>query len=171
MAGNRAGRSRGQWQSAGGGEFVAAPEEPAGRRSFLFDDLLDLARRTGRADDPVLRQQLADAYLTLEILRFNQLRMLTVEASGGVPGPEMSIGKLYWASWHRALGELKMAVRGASAMVADPAEPNEPGAYVLDNEQRSFLYSRAHTIYGGSNEIQRNILGERVLGLPREPRV
>jgi alkylation response protein AidB-like acyl-CoA dehydrogenase len=130
-----------------------------------------LARRTGRMDEPVIRQQLADAVLTLEVLRFNQLRMLTALTHDGTPGPEASIGKLFWASWHRRLGEIGMAVRGASAMVAGPdaAVGHGPAAkdYPLDALQRTFLYSRAHTIYGGSNEVQRNILAERVLGLPR----
>ncbi len=133
-----------------------------------FDQLLEYAQQSGAADDPVLRQELAQAYSTLEILRYNQLRMLSIEASGGVPGPEMSIGKLYWASWHRAFGELMMRVRGATALVA--GDPATGDGYVLDSAQRTFLYSRAHTIYGGSNQVQRNILGERVLGLPREPR-
>ncbi|MDH4169868.1 MAG: acyl-CoA dehydrogenase family protein [Acidimicrobiia bacterium] len=133
-----------------------------------FDQLLEYAQQSGAADDPVLRQELAQAYSTLEILRYNQLRMLSIEASGGVPGPEMSIGKLYWASWHRAFGELMMRVRGATALVA--GDPATGEGYVLDSAQRTFLYSRAHTIYGGSNQVQRNILGERVLGLPREPR-
>ncbi|NNE75333.1 MAG: acyl-CoA dehydrogenase, partial [Acidimicrobiales bacterium] len=142
-----------------------------------FEATLALAQKNGaqkkgaqKGIDPVLRQELAQAYITLEILRYNQLRMLSVEASGGVPGAEMSIGKLYWASWHRALGELMMKVRGASGLVAGPDGHGEYGGLRLDNEQRTFLYSRAHTIYGGSNQVQRNILGERVLGLPREPR-
>ena len=100
--------------------------------------------------------------------------MLTALVFDGVPGPEKSISKLYWASWHRRLGELGMRVRGTSAMVGvDPTPPLDDllGCdYQLDGLQRTFLYSRAHTIYGGSNEVQRNVLGEQVLGLPREPR-
>ena len=89
----------------------------------------------------------------------------------GVHGPESSLGKLYWASWHRAMGELAMLVRGSSGMVADDGGyPGHDGeAYPLDRLQRTFLYSRAHTIYGGSNQVQRNVIGERVLGLPKEP--
>jgi alkylation response protein AidB-like acyl-CoA dehydrogenase len=125
-----------------------------------LDDLIAYAQRTGAGDDPVIRQRLAHAYSTLEIMRYNNLRMLTVISAGGVPGPEMSIGKLYWANWHRDLGELMVDVMGAAALVPYPLGP----------AQRTFLYSRAHTIYAGSNEIQRNVMGERVLGLPREPR-
>ncbi|MED6328677.1 MAG: acyl-CoA dehydrogenase family protein [Actinomycetota bacterium] len=139
-----------------------------------LDALLDLARANGSIDDPVLRQDLVRAWSELEVLRYNQLRMLTALVADGVPGPEMSIGKLYWASWHRRLGELGMRVRGTSAMVGvDPISPLEDPLgvdYRLDGLQRTFLYSRSHTIYGGSNQVQRNVLGERVLGLPREPR-
>ena len=139
-----------------------------------LDALLGLARSNGSIDDPPLRQDLMRSYSELEILRYNQLRMLTSLVADGVPGPEMSIGKLYWASWHRRLGELGMRVRGASAMVGVDATPplEDPLdlGYQLDSLQRTFLYSRAHTIYGGSNQVQRNVIGERVLGLPREPR-
>ena len=139
-----------------------------------LDALLGLARSNGSIDDPPLRQDLMRSYSELEILRYNQLRMLTALVADGVPGPEMSIGKLYWASWHRRLGELGMRVRGASAMVGEAATPplEDPLdlGYQLDPLQRTFLYSRAHTIYGGSNQVQRNVIGERVLGLPREPR-
>ena len=126
----------------------------------------------GRWDDPIVRQELTQAYVTLEILRYNQLRMLTALSQDGVPGPEASIGKLYWASWHRHLGELWMLVRGASGMVAEGGgyAGHDGEQYALDRQQRTFLYSRAHTIYGGSNQVQRNVIGERVLGLPKEPR-
>ena len=77
------------------------------------------------------------------------------------PGPESSVGKLYWANWHRDFGELMIDVLGADALIA-----HDPGPE--DAMQHSFLNSRAETIYGGANEIQRNILGERVLGLPKE---
>jgi alkylation response protein AidB-like acyl-CoA dehydrogenase len=127
-----------------------------------------VARSNGRASDPVIRQALAQAYAELEILRFNQLRMLTALANDAVPGPTMSIGKLYWSNWHRRLGELGMDVRGATAMCAGPDGHAGSSGYVLDGNQRTFLYSRAHTIYAGSNEVQRNVLAERVLALPRD---
>ena len=139
-----------------------------------FDSLLAEARRSGSIDCSVLRSELAQCHIELEIMRFNQMRLLTSLTHDAAPGPEQSIGKLYWASWHRRLGEIATRVRGARTMVADPdggAHAGEGGLdYPLDRWQRTFLYSRAHTIYGGSNEIQRNIIGERVLGLPREPR-
>ena len=137
-----------------------------------LDELINTALSTGAWENAVLRQKVVDLYIGLEVLRFNQLRMLTALVADGVPGAEQSIGKLFWASWHRKLGELWMEVRGTSGMVAatDGHGGHEGIPLVLDKEQRTFLYSRAHTIYGGSNQIQRNIIGERVLGLPKEPR-
>ena len=111
-----------------------------------LEDLVHLARLTGTLDDPVLRQDLSRAYAELEIMRFNQLRMLSALGNGRVPGPEMSIGKLYWATWHRRLGELGLRVRGASGMVGETATPpmEDPlgHGYRLDALQRTFLYSR-----------------------------
>jgi alkylation response protein AidB-like acyl-CoA dehydrogenase len=143
-----------------------------------FDDMIAMAKANGRWADPVLRDELMESYIELEILRYNQLRMLTALTSDGVPGPEMSIGKLFWASWHRRMGELLMSVQGPAAMVGGPdahqgheiiGDGHYP-SYPVDKAQRTFLYSRSHTIYGGSNQVQRNVIGERVLGLPREPR-
>jgi alkylation response protein AidB-like acyl-CoA dehydrogenase len=90
-------------------------------------------------------------------------------AAKGVPGPEASISKLFWGTWHRDLGNLMVDVLGPDALVTDGAD-GDGSAYELTLEQKLFLFSRADTIYGGSNEIQRNVLGERVLGLPRDPR-
>jgi alkylation response protein AidB-like acyl-CoA dehydrogenase len=127
-----------------------------------LDHLFDVARANGSASDPVMRQRLARSYAELEILRFNTLRSLS-SFDGPVAPPEASIIKLYWASWHRRLGELAMDIRGPASMVVE-------ADYELDEFQRTFLFSRSETIYGGSNEIQKNIIGERVLGLPPEPK-
>jgi alkylation response protein AidB-like acyl-CoA dehydrogenase len=128
------------------------------------DDLLALARRLGVSGDPVLRQRLADAWIGVRILAFNNARTLTAIMRGdGTLGPGASTAKLYWSHWHQELGELEMAVLGAAGMLYSYAESGEP-------MQRSFLSSRAETIYGGASQIQRNTIGERVLGLPREPR-
>ncbi len=128
-----------------------------------LDRLMDLARAKGRASDPGIRQRLAHSYAELEILRLNIWRSLS-GYDGPVAPPEASIIKLYWARWHRRLGELAMDVRGMDATVL------EASPYELDEDQRTFLFSRSETIYGGSNEIQKNIIGERVLGLPPEPK-
>ncbi|MGH9228105.1 MAG: acyl-CoA dehydrogenase family protein [Acidimicrobiales bacterium] len=123
-----------------------------------FDAIVAAARRNGTSDDPVVRQRLAQAHIGLEIMRLNALRTLAGSESGALR-PDALIGKLYWATFHRGLGELAMDVLGADAMATgNPAL------------QRLFLFSRADTIYAGSNQIQRNIIGERALGLPKEPR-
>ncbi|MCX5376711.1 acyl-CoA dehydrogenase family protein [Streptomyces sp. NBC_00091] len=119
------------------------------------------------APDPVLRERLVRQWAELRTMRWNALRTLGAEGGPGAP----SVAKLLWGGWHRRLGELAVAVRGAVA-TAGPGlwahgAPYERG---LDEEQRLFLFTRADTIYGGSDEIQRNIIAERVLGLPKEPR-
>jgi alkylation response protein AidB-like acyl-CoA dehydrogenase len=121
--------------------------------------LLDLARHKGVHDHPVVRQRLVGAWAGLRVMELNNERLLGAVLRGQHPGPESSIGKLYWANWHRTFGELMVDVLGPDA-AAGPAH----------SMVRSFLNSRAETIYGGANEIQRNIVGERVLGLPKEPR-
>ncbi len=128
-----------------------------------LDRIIALAQENGRARDAVMRQRLAQAHVELTIMRYNTLRSLT-GVDGPVAPPEASIAKLYWGTWHRRLGELALDVLGPAATVLDD------GAYELNDFQRSFLFSRAETIYGGSNQIQRNIIGERVLGLPPEPK-
>ena len=128
-----------------------------------LDHLLDVARENGRAQDPVLRQRLARSFAELEVLRYNTLRSLS-GFDGPVSPPEASVIKLYWSTWHQRLGELAMDVRGVAGMVVGSPP------YELDEFQRTFLFSRSETIYGGSNEIQKNIIGERVLGLPPEPK-
>jgi alkylation response protein AidB-like acyl-CoA dehydrogenase len=128
-----------------------------------FDRLVAMGHENGRAADPVIRQRLAAAYGELCIMRYNALRSLS-GVDGPVAPPEASIAKLFWGSWHRRLGELAIDVLGPDSMIVRGAE------YELDDFQRAFLFSRAETIYGGSNQIQRNIIGERVLGLPAEPK-
>jgi alkylation response protein AidB-like acyl-CoA dehydrogenase len=129
------------------------------------DDLIALARALGRWDDPVLRQRLADAWIGVKILGFTNGRKLVSLARGNATlGPESSIGKIYWSEWHQRLCELKLDVLGAGAMLYSYDESEAEG------RQRSFLLSRAETIYGGANQIQRNTIGERVLGLPKDPR-
>ncbi|MGW0809404.1 acyl-CoA dehydrogenase family protein [Nonomuraea sp. NPDC002799] len=115
--------------------------------------VIETATRTGAAEDPVLRDRLVRSWLELEIMRLNALRMLRPE-----PGPEVSIAKLYWSEWHRRLGELAQAVQGKAGLVEEEG---------LNELQRLYLFSRADTIYAGSSEIQRNIIAERTLGLPR----
>jgi alkylation response protein AidB-like acyl-CoA dehydrogenase len=123
-----------------------------------------VARANGSATGAVVRQRLARAWAGLRIMRYHALRSLPALERGEVT-PATAVHKLYWATFHRNLGELAVDVLGADALVAEAAP------YELSALQRLFLFSRADTIYGGSNEIQRNVIGERVLGLPREPRL
>ena len=127
----------------------------------------EMARKNGAAEDPIIRQRLARAYAGVKIMGYNGMRMQTALAKAGVVGPEASIGKLYWSTWHRNLGELTMDILGPAGQIVPAAGG---GKYVLDDLQRSYMFSRSETIYAGSSEIQRNIIGERVLGLPREPK-
>lgn len=125
--------------------------------------MIEIARERNLTGDPVMRQRLAQAWLTLFILRMNTLRSLP-GLEGPLSTPEASISKLFWGTWHRDLGELAMDVSGMGSQVLSSMP------YELSELQSLFLFSRADTIYGGSNEIQRNIVAERVLGLPPEPK-
>ncbi|MFE0174236.1 acyl-CoA dehydrogenase family protein [Streptomyces sp. NPDC059002] len=139
------------------------------------EELAEVVREAvagGAADDPVLRDRIVRQWAELRVMRWNALRTLGssegADGSGtGAGGP--SVAKLLWGRWHQRLGELAMGVRGAAAAVG-PTDWSESSPYELDALQRLFLFTRADTIYGGSDEIQRNIIAERVLGLPREAR-
>jgi len=107
-------------------------------------------------DDPVVAERIDRAWVGLEVMRAHAVRTLGDTSPGTA-----SVAKLVWANWHKSLGELAMLVRGAAGMAAPDG---------LDEWQRLYLFTRADTIYGGSDEVQRNIIAERVLGLPREAR-
>ena len=129
-----------------------------------FNEVLRIARENGAARDPAIRQRIADAHVGLRIMRFNSMRMLSGGGGDGSLSREAMIYKLYWASWHRNLGKLAMDVLGAESEILDGAP------YELNRLQSLFLFTRADTIYGGTNQIQRNLIAERALGMPREPR-
>ena len=123
------------------------------------------AVRSGAVGDPVLRERLVRQWAELRVMRWNALRTLGSSGHAGAP----SVAKLLWGGWHQRLGELAMQVRGAEAGVGPQVwSPSAP--YELDEAQQLFLFSRADTIYGGSDQVQRTIIAERVLGLPREPK-
>lgn len=128
-----------------------------------LDEIVRIAKANGAARDPLLRQRIAQAWAGLKVLRYNSLRMLSGPQDGSLR-KEAMIYKLAWSTWHLALGKLAMDVLGAEAEILDGAP------YQLNRLQSLFLFTRADTIYGGSNEIQRNIIAERALGMPREPR-
>ncbi len=139
--------------------------------------LVRLANEYGRADDPLIRQRLAWCYSKVQIMRYNGMRTLTRFLKGHHPGPDGAISKLYWSEYHRVVTELAMDIMGAdglaptgrrpsSAFQADDAgAPNSTNSWAM-----TFLNARAGTIYAGTSQVQRNIIGEMVLGLPKEPK-
>lgn len=128
-----------------------------------LDEIIRIARSNGAARDPILRQRIAQAWAGLKVLRYNSLRMLSGPQDGSL-GREAMIYKLAWSTWHSDLGKLAMDVLGEDAEILDGAP------YQLSRLQSLFLFTRADTLYGGSNEIQRNVIAERALSMPREPR-
>lgn len=128
-----------------------------------LDEVVRIASTNGAAQDPVMRQRIAQAWSGLRVLRYNSLRMLSGPQDGSLR-PEATLYKLAWSTWHLELGKLAMDVMGPEAELLDAAP------YQLTRLQALFLFTRADTIYGGSSEIQRNIIAERALGMPREPR-
>jgi len=124
-----------------------------------LDQIIAVAKANGAARDPIIRQRVADLYMRLRIMRLNALRTLSAHGGGELPRAAM-ITKLFWATWHRELGELAMDVLGCGGIVK--AEEGVTAAL-----QRLFLWTRSDTIYAGTNQIQRNIIARRALGLPR----
>jgi alkylation response protein AidB-like acyl-CoA dehydrogenase len=142
-----------------------------------LDRLLLLAKERGLTDDPRIRQRLAWCYSKVAMMRYLGMRVLTQFLNGHQPGPDAAITKLYWSEYHQVATELAMDILGADATVPsgrkptsafgadDAGAPNSTASWV-----DTFLNTRAATIYAGSSQIQRNILGEMVLGLPKEPK-
>ena len=128
---------------------------------------VELARKQGKETDPVVRQQLAWAYAQCEIMRFAGLRTLSEVVARKEPGPGASINKMFWSEYARRFGEIQMDILGAEAMIRPRNEDGD--GYALSHVQRQFLSTRSGTIWGGTAQVQRNIVGERVLGLPKEP--
>ncbi len=141
------------------------------------DRLFELAKSYGKHDDPLIRQRLAWCYSKVEIMRYLGMRTLTDFLAGGHPGPEGSVFKLYWSEYHRKVTELAIDILGADALYLNgklptsafstdaPGAPNDSGSWL-----GTFMNARAGTIYAGTSQVQRNIIGEMVLGLPKEPR-
>jgi len=123
-------------------------------------NLVEVAERTGAADDPLIRERLVRSWAGLSAMRSYALATMDRDQAAR-PGADC-VSKLLWANWHRELGEIAMDVVGMAGLTLPGGE--------FDYWQRLYLFSRADTIYGGSNEVQRNIIAERVLGLPREVR-
>jgi alkylation response protein AidB-like acyl-CoA dehydrogenase len=162
-ADNLVGEVNGGWKVAMGTLAFERGASTLGQQMAFHNELqqiIDIAVANGRAKDALIRQRIADAWIGLRIQRYNALRTL----SSDDPGPAAMITKIHWATWHRSLGKLAMDVLGAESEITEGAP------YQLSALQRMYLFSRSDTIYAGANEIQRNIISERALGLPREPR-
>jgi alkylation response protein AidB-like acyl-CoA dehydrogenase len=141
------------------------------------DRLIELARERGVADDPVIRQRIARCYSRAEIMRHLGNRVLTTWLAGETAGTAASVSKLYWSEHHREVTDLAMDIIGPEAMVPtgrrplrhyradDPGAPNSTASW-----STVWLNAVSGTIYAGTSEVQRNILAETALGMPREPR-
>jgi alkylation response protein AidB-like acyl-CoA dehydrogenase len=179
-AGNVVGPAGGGWPVA---MTLLAHErgEEAATNPILFraelDRLFALARERGRDRDPLIRQRLAWCYGRVEIMRYLGYRILTQVGKGTELGAAASVAKLYWSEYHVAATELALDIEGLDGLVPegrgplravrtdDPGAPNSSGSWL-----GAFLNARAGTIYAGTSEVQRNILAETVLGLPKERR-
>jgi alkylation response protein AidB-like acyl-CoA dehydrogenase len=148
-----------------------------------FRLLVDTARNSGAIGDATIRQRLAKYYTKIQILRINGLRSLSAAVAGAKDPSVAALGatnKMFWSEMHQAAMELALDVYGPSAMLVTTGTPTEswPGAqrdkrrpgYPVSPMMSAFFFSRSETIWGGTSQIQRNIVGERFLGLPKEPR-
>lgn len=135
----------------------------ASRFERAVDGLTELARRQGAGSDDVVRQRVAQAKIEAHVFRMNGMRSLTRAQQGQVPGPEASLTKLYWSEMDKRLQETAVSVEGMYGALA----PESPWAIEEGRWQYGWMWAQAETIYAGSSEIQRNIIAERVLGLPR----
>jgi alkylation response protein AidB-like acyl-CoA dehydrogenase len=130
-----------------------------------FWRLVDVARKLGKTDDPYVRQELAWAFTQVQLMRMHGARTLAGLVAGHGLGPESSITKLFWSEYHKRLGELAMHILGAAGAASSDSDAVEALRW-----WNTFLSSRAETIYAGTSEVQRKIIAERVLQLPREPK-
>jgi alkylation response protein AidB-like acyl-CoA dehydrogenase len=134
----------------------AMPQYTGFRREL--DDIVGLARDLGRDQNPLLRQRIASSVVELECLKYHSLHVLTQVEQGKELGAASSMTKLQWSETHQDIGELFADVAGLGHQVSGDG---------VDDLQRSYLWSRSETIWGGSSQVQRNIVAERLLGLPR----
>ncbi len=141
-----------------------------------WDKLAELAKETGKINDPVIRDRLTKLYAEVEIMRLGGMQTLTKFLQGGQPGPGESTFKLFWSEYHKRITELAVDILGPAAMTPDgiakgsfgtdlPGSANDAASWV-----GTFYNARAGTIYAGTSQVQRNIIGEMVLGLPKEPK-
>jgi alkylation response protein AidB-like acyl-CoA dehydrogenase len=162
--------------------FERGTSSTTGHRRFQkeFDQILDLARATGRNRDLLTRQRLARSWSNIKIMQINGYRTLTDVLNGTHTTANLgACNKMFWSEAHQVTMDLAMDIYGMEGQIlhgGGGAESLLPGArraragYPVDNLQSLFFFSRSETIWGGTAEIQRNIVGERALGLPKEPK-
>jgi alkylation response protein AidB-like acyl-CoA dehydrogenase len=146
-------------------ERVAIGSGGGGGRGGGVGPLINLARRRGLIEDPVVRQGIADVYIRTRIMGFIGQRTRAAVKAGKAPGPEGSIGKLAGAQLSRLSSDLGIAIAGPGGQAWDSTRPPD-GRWA-----QSVMSAPASRIAGGTDEVQRNIIGERVLGLPKDPQV
>jgi len=134
-----------------------------GNRATSLTRFVELARYLGQADDPLVRQQLADTYVKLQVARYTNQRAMAKIRAGQLPGPEMSIAKLSMTQNFQRLADMLSAMLGPRIT----ADTGEWGTYAFGE---LVLGVPGMRVAGGTDEVMRNIVGERVLGLPKEPR-
>lgn len=145
--------------------------------------MVEAATANGAISDPLIRQRLMEYFTKIQILKVNGLRNLTVAVTGKKDLGTIALGatnKMFWSEMHKAAMELALNIHGADSMLVDTGPPSGswPGAmrdkrrdgYPVSGMMSAFFFSRSETIWGGTSQIQRNIVGERVLGLPKEPK-
>jgi alkylation response protein AidB-like acyl-CoA dehydrogenase len=138
------------------------------RLRIALDALIELARKMDKhgrmvVKDPVMRQKIAQLWIDTECLKYTGARAITKLLRGEIPGPEASTGKMGWVETHQKLQELAMEIEGPYSQLLRGSDWAVDGGLW----QYTFLRSRANSIEGGTTEIQRNIIGERILGLPK----
>ncbi len=162
--------------------FERGTSSTTGHRRFQkeFDQILELARAKGQTRDPLFRQRLARSWSNIKIMQINGYRTLADALNGTHTTAKLgACNKMFWSEAHQETMDLAMDIYGLEGQILqgdDGAETVLPGArrarpgYAVDNLQSLFFFSRSETIWGGTAEIQRNIVGERALGLPKEPK-
>jgi alkylation response protein AidB-like acyl-CoA dehydrogenase len=163
--------------------FERGASATTGFRRFLREwrTIVELARANGASQDPLIRQRLVKSWSEIKIMEINGYRSLTDELNGSHETARLNAcNKIFWSESHQRTMALAMDILGMEGQILSGTGETEgmlPGSqhgradYPVNDLQASFLFSRSETIWGGSAEIQRNIVSERVLGLPREPRL
>ena len=166
--------------------FERGQSATTGYRRFAeeYRIMVEAAQANGTIADPLIRQRLMEYYTKIQILRINGLRNLSATLSGSKDMSSVILGatnKMFWSEMHQAAMELTLDIFGADAMLVDTspesgawpataARDKRRDGYPVSPMMSAFFFSRSETIWGGTSQIQRNIVGERVLGLPKEPR-